>query len=45
MVINNLCLRKSLRNTAKSSLARLIFNENKASKKRIKHCISNSCEA
>ncbi len=45
MVINNLCFRKSLKNEAESSLTRLIFNENKVSKKCIIYCISNSCEA
>ncbi len=42
MVINNLCFRKSFKNEAKSSLTRLIFNENKASKKDIINCISDS---
>lgn len=45
MVINSLCLRKSLKNEAKSSLTRLIFIKNKASKNRIKYCFSDSYKA
>ncbi len=45
MAINDLCLRKILEMEVKSSLTRLIYKENKASKKCIINCISNSCEA
>jgi hypothetical protein len=42
MVINDLSLRKRLENKAKSSLTRLYLIKNKASKKLVRYCYSNS---